>query len=294
MRMTRRGSYRLVLCVVLSSVPWLACGPPTSTCTPSNCSHGCCDSAGQCRAAGSNAECGVNGATCAVCSTGQSCTGNECVSPTADSGTVTIDAGKIDAGALLDSGTPVVDAGADAGIDAGSSFDAGAADAGALDSGVADAGTQTCRVIATWPIAGSFSVYARSPDGGLEHALADHYSAPAAPYDTLEIDVYWAITGRQTGVVIPSVRDLALEPNYSTCTSCVIIRENCSDFDTCAATYLARAGTVSLEDIARAPTGNFKASLANVRFDAWRLGPDRAAPDGGCILLNSSIFDVSH
>lgn len=37
-------------------------------------------------------------------------------------------------------------------------------------------------------------------DAGLEHAVADQRSASNAPFNTLEIDVYWAFTGHGTGV----------------------------------------------------------------------------------------------
>lgn len=225
--------------------------------------------------------------------------------PPFDAGQVPYDAGQppFDAGQPpYDAGQPPFDAGQppfDAGqppFDAGGPFDAGQPDAGdPFDAGMPDAGNGMCRVMTGFFVADQFGVYSRSPDGGLEHAIAYMLGSPMAPYaNTLELDVYWAFTGHQTGVVIPAVRDLAIEPNYSTCTSCVVIREDCPSLDSCARGYFARAGTISLEEVTRGTPGNFKATLSNVRLDQWQLGPDQPMPNGDCIMLQSATIDVSH
>lgn len=143
-----------------------------------------------------------------------------------------------------------------------------------------------------FPAVDGFAVYARTADAGREHAIGYELGSNGPPYDsTLEIDVYWAFNGTATGVVIPAVRNLAIEPDYSTCTACVVIREQCPDLDTCARAYFARAGTIDLIDIGRNVPGTFHASLSNVRLDQWQLGADVPVPDGGCILLNGSVIN---
>ncbi len=137
-----------------------------------------------------------------------------------------------------------------------------------------------------------FAVYARTADAGREHAIGYVVDSNGPPYtSTLEIDVYWAFNGIATGVTIPAVRDLALEPDYSTCTACVVIREQCPDLDSCARAYFARAGTVDLVNISRDFTGTFQSTLSNVRLEQWQLGPDAPVPDGGCILLNGATIN---
>ncbi len=149
-----------------------------------------------------------------------------------------------------------------------------------------------CRVIPTFPNDHSFSVYARSPDGGLEHAVAQLLYPGSPPYNSIEVDIYWAFTGHQTGMQVPSVRDLAIEPDYSTCGSCVVIRENCPDLDSCERAYFARAGTIYVDDVTRGNPGQFKVRLENVRLDSWLLGPDRPLVDGGCLFLEATTFNV--
>jgi len=145
-----------------------------------------------------------------------------------------------------------------------------------------------------FPFIDSFGVYARTADGGREHAIGYVLDSNGPPYNTLEIDVYWAFTGMTTGVVIPAVRNLALEPDYSTCTACVVLRESCPDLDSCARSYFARAGTIDLVEVTRGSPGVFHATLNNVRLDQWRLGPDVPFPDGGCILLNSTTINLTY
>lgn len=128
-------------------------------------------------------------------------------------------------------------------------------------------------------------------DAGREHAIGYVVDSSGPPYNSLEIDVYWAFTGMTTGVVIPGVRDLALEPDYSTCTACVVVRENCPDLDSCERAYFARAGTIDLVNISRDFTGTFNATLSNVRLEQWRLGADQPMPDGGCIQLNGATIN---
>lgn len=157
----------------------------------------------------------------------------------------------------------------------------------ALDAGM-------CRVITTFPLDHSFSVYARSADGGLEHAVAQLLNPGSPPDNSIEVDIYWAFTGQQTGMQIPSVRNLANEPDYSTCGSCVVIRENCPDLDTCERAYFARAGTIDVDDITRGSTGEFKVRLENVQLNRWQLGGDHPIEDRRCLFLESTTFDVPH
>lgn len=239
------------------------------------------------------------GCTEKTCSGGH-CSDGVCVLDMEDAGNAPVDAGSdgVDAGQFFDAG---VDAGQeDASIDAGeidAGFDAGEVDAGEIDAGDEpdaghpDSGAHLCRVMTTFPVADDFSVYARSDDGGIEHALG-YLMTATTPLDSLEVDVYWAFSGHATGVVIPAVRDLAVEANYSTCTACVVIREECPNLDSCARAYLARSGTISLDEITRDYVGEFKVSLTNVRFDSWLLGPDMPS-DGGCIILNATSIDIS-
>ena len=142
-----------------------------------------------------------------------------------------------------------------------------------------------------FPAVDGFAVYSRTADAGREHAIGYVVDSNGPPYNTLEIDVYWAFTGMATGVVIPAVRDLALEPDYSTCTACVVIREQCPDLDSCAQAYFARAGTIDLVAISRDFTGTFHATLSNVRLEQWQLGADAPFPDGGCLQLNSATIN---
>lgn len=49
-----------------------------AACSSANCA-GCCTAGGVCAGGNSNGQCGLNGASCAACGTGQQCTGGSCV-----------------------------------------------------------------------------------------------------------------------------------------------------------------------------------------------------------------------
>ncbi len=76
-----------------------SCGPTPvkARCQPSNCG-GCCDEFGECRSGSEIGACGELGATCSVCSTGQTCSDGAC----RGGSTLAVDAGS-DAG-VVDSG----------------------------------------------------------------------------------------------------------------------------------------------------------------------------------------------
>ncbi|MDP1919720.1 MAG: hypothetical protein Q8L14_25935 [Myxococcales bacterium] len=279
--------------VVLVFALGAGCSSNPNQCSAVTCARGCCDSTGVCQMAGERSACGVLGNACMVCTSSMSCVRESCVLP-ADAAVPGFDAGRPDsgtfAGTRVDAGVP--DAGAE--LDAGVEVDAG------VDAGPpVDAGTvpdrrrrDDCRVIPVFPAADGFSVYATTADGGREHAIGYDFGSAGPPYtSTLEIDVYWAFTGMTTGVVIPAVRRLEVEADYSTCTACVVLREQCPNLDTCARSYLGRLGTIELIDITRGVPGVIHAALTNVQLDEWRLGPDVPVVDGGCILLNSAVMN---
>lgn len=67
----------------------VACGNTqllTPRCLKSNCS-GCCDVNGECQLGNVTAACGSDGAECAACETGATCTAGQCVGPHVDHGT---------------------------------------------------------------------------------------------------------------------------------------------------------------------------------------------------------------
>jgi len=243
--------------------------------------------------AGDESACGVLGNACMVCASSMSCVRESCVLP-ADAAVPGFDAGRPDSGTFADT---AVDAGV---ADAGAELDAGVEVDAGVDAGTpVDAGTvpdrlrrDDCRVIPVFPADDGFAVYLTTSDAGREHAIAYDFGSAGPPYtSTLEIDVYWAFTGMTTGVVIPAVRRLEVERDYSTCTACVVLREQCPNLDTCARSYLGRLGTIELIDITRGVPGVIHAALTNVQLDEWRLGPDVPVVDGGCILLNSAVIN---
>ncbi|MFT3835749.1 MAG: hypothetical protein QM723_01980 [Myxococcaceae bacterium] len=75
--------------LVLGSVLYFSCGQPmmTSKCNPSNCT-GCCDSSGTCQAGTTPAQCGANGTSCSICSSG-SCVSQSCAIGATGGGTAT-------------------------------------------------------------------------------------------------------------------------------------------------------------------------------------------------------------
>ncbi|MDP1827472.1 MAG: hypothetical protein Q8L48_29650 [Archangium sp.] len=69
---------RSLLFAVLAGVPVLGCSP-MSTCSPSTCATGCCDSAGECQPGTQTSACGASGFACGVCGAGQACGAGQCL-----------------------------------------------------------------------------------------------------------------------------------------------------------------------------------------------------------------------
>ncbi len=65
--------------------PLASCGPAKIRCTVSNCS-GCCDENDECVAGNTFAACGINGATCLTCPSGNACEVGVCTSTGAGGG----------------------------------------------------------------------------------------------------------------------------------------------------------------------------------------------------------------
>jgi hypothetical protein len=136
-------------------------------------------------------------------------------------------------------------------------------------------------------------------DNGLttrfEETFATVRSAATGVVDRLQVEVVWA-TGNpfvQTGVMVPSTRNLANEIDYDTCVFCSVLCTNISASNVCAKRFFARTGNMTVGAASRSIPGNINATLSNVRFDEWDFGTDTAVTGGECIIVNAATISAT-
>jgi hypothetical protein len=152
-------------------------------------------------------------------------------------------------------------------------------------------GSTTCRVVSGFA-SGATASYTTA--NGYEFTAGSIDNGTAAPVDALAIEVIWAINGTGTGITVPGTYDLATQGTYASCKACVALCEGCSPGGTnCTKCYLARSGSMNIQQAPRAATGTFQATVSNVRAEAWNLGGDQPLNDGTCVTISSASINTA-
>lgn len=110
------------------------------------------------------------------------------------------------------------------------------------------------------------------------------------PTDLINVEVWWS-----TGISsVPYTEDLALEPTYGGCPTCLVLKRAC-DFNVQMCTggdYLGISGSVTVTQATRGDAGVFQASWQNVRFQEWDFVSDTAVDGGRCLTTASGSLNV--
>ncbi len=105
----------------------------------------------------------------------------------------------------------------------------------------------------------------------------------APPFDGFRVEVVYP-NGQPPPT--PPLTYTFKSEGYLSCKVCAIYHEDCDDSVNCARSYLAQAGTITINRADRAPAGRITGSASNVRFYEWDLNEDQ--PSGnGCIEVGS-------
>jgi hypothetical protein len=271
-------------------------GGGTTSCSPSNCS-GCCSTSGACQTGTGATACGHFGQICSNCSAlGRTCDAPSglCITGATGGGGGSACAGctDINGNCFPFSGQTLAFCGANGARCAACQTGQACTQFGCLTSGTGGGGTATgggagtgggCTTI-TLPSAVSATYVNQAGSYELTAALQGSSSA------YLELDVVWSLSGAATGVVVPSSRNLALEPNFNNCLFCATYATNCVSGSGCTGpNYFARSGTMNAVRADRADAGTTHLQLTSpTTFQQWDLTNDVPVTGGGCVTIQSA------
>ncbi len=197
---------------------------------------GCCDATGKCQSGASVDACGVNGETCGRCGSGTVCARGECE--------------------------------ASSGTGGGGGGGGGGASGGGAGGGCRQLGTITT------PTPNELVIEYRafsSNTGFYNFAL---WGVGAfVPYNAVRVEVVYPNVGV---VPMPPLTQSFAAVGYRSCSVCALFHESCDEMGVCARSYLAQAGTITIDRADRSPAGRIVGSAANVRFNEWDIDNDRA------------------
>jgi hypothetical protein len=151
-----------------------------------------------------------------------------------------------------------------------------------------------CRSIPVFPQVSPKANYDGA--GTNESTSAGVISGTTGSIDFLSVEAYWKFGMQSTNLVAPAVRNLAQEGTNNSCVFCVFL---CEGFRTvngnkvCAKEYFARSGNATISAIARSATGQFTASLTDVRLEEWNFATDKPAASGACVNIDAATIDAS-
>lgn len=309
------------------SLLFTACGT-ANQCDARSCANGCCDSLGQCRTGGDRSTCGLGGDLCTTCDLSQVCSVGRCQSSISGSGggssgvgggstaggTVAggsavgggnAAGGNVAGGTVTAGGTAggrPVGGGSTAGGVAGGRPNGGGSSGGGIPgvgggtpnvgggtSGTGGGAPAGCTTFTQSFVTntGSYS----NVSGLDEQTVVIRRTATSGFFTQFEAYVIWGRQGAPTNAVVPGTFDLS-QGTRNTCSGCLVLRE-CSLSTGCSRSFLARAGTFSVQMATRATPGSFVATAQHVKFEEWVLGSDAPVSGGACIYLPSASISAS-
>ncbi len=168
------------------------------------------------------------------------------------------------------------DAGVDAGRDAGPARDAGSVGGG-------DAGAcQAAPAFTAAELNGKAGFDPGGPTSLPFNFATMSRAADAGRFDVMFNELY-------AGAVVDTVPIPA--SSYRACTLCYAIRVDCDTMGlSCAKSYLAQAGSVTVSEATRSPdAGRYAFQLRNVVYQRWDFASDTPL-DGGCLFLGNFSF----
>jgi hypothetical protein len=106
--------------------------------------------------------------------------------------------------------------------------------------------------------------------------------------DQLNIELYWKAGGNPTSLAtatFPITKDLSLQGNNASCSTCVKLCEGYTLADACTREYLAQSGFTTIEFAARGTTGGIRAGFSNLRLVEWDFATDKPVTNGKCVTI---------
>ncbi|MEW5742148.1 MAG: hypothetical protein AB1938_24750, partial [Myxococcota bacterium] len=97
--------------------------------------------------------------------------------------------------------------------------------------------------------------------------------------DGLGIEVVYP---NDVGPTAPFTQNIT-SAGYRACSVCAVFYEDCSAPDSCARSYLARSGSVTISRADRAEAGRIIGSASGLHFEEWNIMADTAIPNGRCL-----------
>jgi hypothetical protein len=249
---------------LLTSATFAACsGASSAACGPKSCA-GCCDINGICQTGILPVQCGAGGSTCGVCGNGTECVSGVC---------------QVGSGA--------------GGGGGGSSNGGGSANGGGTASGGGGGSVVNCTSIAEFRTNGSLgAAYLAFSSGTGYFNRVFFLDSFAGSTDVIDFEVVYPNSATNP-VVPPVTRTLNALTTYHTCDLCAVYYQGCTSLDSCAHTYLARGGTITIDHADRNEgAGHIVGSAAALHFDEWDVVADHAIAGGGCLdVIKVDAFD---
>jgi len=241
-----------------------ACGGSTTkACSPATCTSGCCDASGACQVGSSTQACGNSGFLCTVCGVGQVCTFGTCITQGSAGG------------------------GSGGGSGGGTGGGTGGGSGGGFGGG-SGGGSASCRVVSSFPAAGTYGQYAPS-----SFVIGQAQNSLNAPFDVV---MGGAVMFR--GGTVPGTGDLSTPTNWDLNTAQYVSAygKNCSggaSSITCTTSFIAVSGFVTVgAPSGTSSSGSVSVTLQNVRYQE-QLDGGLPNFNGRCIELPSASYTSS-
>lgn len=271
------SSSALLLVGMLGGFGLAACGKPGNSCSTDTCG-GCCDSDGKCQPGTSVMACGIDGTTCGRCGSGTVCNLGECAVLGGNGG---------------GGGTPL---GGGTATGGGVATGGGAATGGGGGGGTASTGGGSgCREVSLVTVSQATTLTADyvtfNGNNGFYNRAIFLFAGQNGTIDSLRVEVVYADSDPNPPT--PPLTQSFRPVGYRDCTVCAAYGENCQSDGTCAQTYLARSGSVTITQADRnASAGHLAGSASNVHFEGWDLPTDTAVGTACVNVTSVAPFDI--